>query len=141
MNDEKKDFLPYLAIKKELYQCFLVSRGDYYREKVKHNDWPPNPEIFYKEEWECWEEFLGLNRKVFFTPYRLLAPQVRQLGIKSIPQYVAECKKNSNWPFNPENAFAVEWEGWYKFFGIESEEHSDAEKKEEIFTSTKSASS
>lgn len=135
MNEEKKVFLPYLAIKKELYQCFLTSKGDYFREKVKHRDWPDEPDKYYADEWEGWREFMGFEKTVYFTSYPTLQERVRQAGIKSIQHYVLECKKNSNWPFNPENTYPKEWKGWYEFFGIKPEEGIESREDSNLFSS------
>ncbi len=122
MSDEKgkKEILFYLELKKELLQCALGSAGDYFRELIKHPDWPEDPENYYADEWEDWNTFLGFlknsnSRNLYFSSFENLKKGVIASGITSIPDYIKACKKNTSWPFNPENVYH-EWISWKDFF-------------------------
>lgn len=78
---------------------------------------PSNPDVFYKEEWKGYKEFLGKEEIPFmsFSEYKAL---IKPLEIKTEMNFRSWAKSTArpmNAPSNPDKFYKDEWKGWPDF--------------------------
>ena len=84
---------------------------------------PFEPNKYYKDEWEGWEEFAGIVIAKVGSDWRTYAKTkelAQEKGIKSKTQWRKWCKTDDrplDIPFQPEDIYKDEWEGWGVFLG------------------------
>lgn len=101
-------------IQLEFLRCKLKDEKDYYAELPKHPDWPNNPEIYYAEKWPGWKIFLLSSHKYRLLDLSELVIEAKKQDVKNMTDYLALCKDEARWPFNPEKVY-VDWPGEKKF--------------------------
>ena len=117
---EKKEFLPFDQLQKEVRLFNIKSSIHYNKEYKNHNGWPNGPAKMYKDQWFGWEDFLGKEKKDLLT-FEQLQKEVRETGIKS-HNYFKEYKNHQGWPSNPPKIYKDQWTSWEEFLGREKKE-------------------
>jgi hypothetical protein len=86
---------------------------------------PTRPDMFYKNEWESWQDFLVLGKELAendFIPtktsYKDLKATLRRLGISQKDDYIkalSDGRLSENTTKTPDVTYGDEWEGWQAF--------------------------
>ena len=119
-NKEKKGmFLSYIELKEEVRRAGIKTMREYQKEQKKHDNWPSNPNIKFKEDWINWNDLFG--KKFLF--YKELQEEVRVLGIKTSVEYIKEQKIHDDWPSSPDNKYKEEWINWSDFLEKDENDH------------------
>lgn len=106
-----------------------VRNSTHFEELKKQNripsEIPTRPDMFYKNEWESWQDFLSLGKELVTSDfvsnpisYKELKAALRRLGITQRENYfqaITEGRLPSFTPENPELVYGGEWEGWQAF--------------------------
>lgn len=86
---------------------------------------PARPDMFYKNEWESWQDFLLLGKELAeenFIPaqmsYKDLKATLRRLGITQKAEYlksISDGRLPEKTTEEPDVTYHDEWEGWQAF--------------------------
>ena len=90
-----------------------------YRNNRKNN-WPSNPNITYKDNWNGWDDFLGTGRKKPQRCAKTLShddckAEVQKYEFKNRNEY--KNNRKDNWPSDPNKTYKDNWNGWDDFLG------------------------
>ncbi|MCG8905607.1 VPA1269 family protein [Pseudomonas sp. DP-17] len=95
----------------------LQSNVEYKSEcRILDSRLPASPERFYFDDWKGWRDYLGGNRRGFYTLEEAIGA-VARLGIRGISQYKVRYREDERLPSNPHTVYAAEWKGYPHFFG------------------------
>lgn len=59
----EKEVLNFENLKEEVFVAKVIGRREYRQEYKNHLGWPAVPEVYFKDLWRGWDDFLGKNRK------------------------------------------------------------------------------
>ena len=82
-------------------------------------DFPSNPDLFYREQWQGYRDFLGIKTPVFmkFDEYRSYIQSFTLKNESEFRGWAASEARPENAPSNPDKYFKGEWAGWKDFLG------------------------
>ncbi len=63
IEQDKKIILNFSDLKEEVFTAKVIGRREYRKEYKNHAGWPAVPEVYFKDVWRGWDDFLGKNRK------------------------------------------------------------------------------
>lgn len=124
-------YLPYNQAK-AFVQTFGFTSVKQYNDWLKkagpeHPEIPVRPTVTYREKWNGWAEFIGVNFKEGhytdhgFCSYVEAKQFVQVLRLKSREEWKQWCRSNRDTrldiPRLPQKAYKEYWEGWEKFLG------------------------
>ncbi len=128
-NPQKREFLTFEELQVEVKNLYTGENNveDWYtRERIKHPNWPSNPNVRYGDEgWAGWPDLVGRENflKKKFLPFDKFKKEVRVLysGQRDIKGwYKKERKKHANWPANPRSTYKNQgWVGFLELVGRE----------------------
>jgi superfamily II DNA or RNA helicase len=100
-----------------------------WKQLKRPSNFPCNPHVFYKVEWNGWGDFLGTEnvpREGFMT-FEQARAYVRPLGIKAHREWIEWKKLNrpKTLPSNPHLFYKAQWSGWGDFLGTGNVSHKD----------------
>jgi superfamily II DNA or RNA helicase len=81
----------------------LKSKREYEDSKLKHLNFISDPDLYFKEHWTCWYEFLGIDISLFPQTKAEWKEEVKKLGICSREDY--EKLHIHNLPLYPEQMY------------------------------------
>jgi len=113
-----RKFLSFEESKTEARKYSILSSTEWKNHCRKHNDTdlPLCPNAVYKEDWNGWEDFLGI-RIVSFLEAREIARSLNLNQKRDWAKFVRS-HKGLKLPSNPNIYYKdVGWEGWYDFLG------------------------
>jgi len=118
LGKEKKEFLPFNELVKEVRLLGIKTKDEYQKEFKKRSNWPSVPQHMYKgQSWVGWSEFLG---KEIISPFNEVKKEVKELKIESSTQYAKIVNDHPGWPSSPNHSYKGQgWVGWYDFLGKE----------------------
>ncbi|MCE2571785.1 hypothetical protein [Motilimonas eburnea] len=86
------------------------------RENRRPNHIPSNPNLYYRDEWEGWKEFL-CDKPSQYLPLNEAVEIVKQFDLATATDWLNFCrqgKRPSNIPYKPA-VFYPDWKGWNYF--------------------------
>ena len=125
-NVRKKDFMSYDEAKLYVQKRGIKSRRkfiEWSQSGERPGNFPYEPPIVYKEEWEGWGVFLGTGnvQKKDFMSYEEAKSLVQELGLKSSLEFKEwGGQRPWNFPSDPPKVYKEEWKSWKAFFGLEN---------------------
>lgn len=94
-----------------------------WRKETKPSFVPHQPDVFYKDEWQGWADFLGTNNKQAtnndWWPYEQAKQYVHKLGLRTVEDWFAwrgQMPSNVMIPKLPDRSYK-EWVSWPDFLG------------------------
>jgi len=92
----------------------ITNTVDYKKRYQEFADFPAHPERVYADEWVSYYDFFDIPN---FIPYQDLKSIIHSLNLKNANEYkrFLRDQKDPTLPFDPQTAYATEWENWYKF--------------------------
>lgn len=89
-----------------------------YAERYKEDPrLPANPKACYREEWESFQIFLGIEKNPVYEKLEDAAKAAQSLGITSSTEYKRRRKDDPLLPAVPFQTYNSEWRSWYHFLG------------------------
>jgi superfamily II DNA or RNA helicase len=85
------------------------------------DNFPKNPDVYYKDEWIDWYDLFGKKRPPEYVTLNELKEQISKTNIDSSTKYFKFAKSEgfpSNFPRNPHIHYKDEWVDWYDFLGV-----------------------
>ena len=111
----KKKFPTFLSAREIVKEADITKKIEYlamYRELGL----PSEPDIYYKSEWQSWPDFLG-TRRAFPETLLEASRKAREAGITTRREYYARSEELGFVPYNPNEYYKDEWQGWPDFLG------------------------
>ena len=100
-----------------------------YLSSYKELGLPSEPNVYYKDNWTDWYDFLG---KEGFPEYKEAKRLVKESAVKTQEQYLSSCKE-LGLPANPNVYYNDKgWTNWYDFLGKEKADYPEYEKAKKV---------
>lgn len=124
---KSKDYFTYVEARFAVQALGIKDCRDYSARFRENPKLPASPASFYaKTGWTDWFEFLGRERRSFYTTYAEAQAAVHALGINSIYEYRESRHKDSKLPADPlQHYVELGWKDWYDFLGTEKHQFYD----------------
>jgi superfamily II DNA or RNA helicase len=126
----KNNFLTYKDCKIYAKSLKLRTVKEWLNLKDRPENVPQKPQYFYKNEWEGWSTFLGVEivsskeKTKFYCTYLQAKKYAKSLKLKNVKEWIV-FTKNKNFPAKipkkPNRWFKNEWETWGIFLGTGTE--------------------
>jgi hypothetical protein len=79
---------------------------------------PSHPQVFYKEDWQDWEHYLGKPPKIARYPtYTQAQYAVQKLKILSTHDYNKRFREDPRLPYHPKIFYKEDWQDWEHYLG------------------------
>jgi len=113
----KRVFYPsYHLARRSVREIRFLNEADYRRRYIIDPFLPPNPDIFYKSEWNGWDEFLKFEKEFpLFYSFRQASLKTFRLGIENCIEYWNRSEEDPFLPFVPHVIYREHWVSWYHF--------------------------
>ena len=123
--NHKTLFLPFIDLKILVQKSKIKTIKEYRENRTEHM--PYSPDVYYKNEWKSWKDFLGYkkikdikkSRKKTLVNYNDAKSIIKNFNFTKKKEYVEWYSKNKDklLPSNPIKYYKKEWNGWIDFFG------------------------
>ena len=125
MESQRKKFPPFEEAVKRVQNNGInditITDKDIYQRVYKGLGLPTFPEKVYKEAWQGWDHFLGMeSQNKDFPPFEEAVEIVQDSGIMTKSRYQKEYK-GLGLPSLPYRVYKEAWQGWDHFLGMESQ--------------------
>jgi superfamily II DNA or RNA helicase len=108
----------YSLIKQLNKEMKLTSKNDYEAAKETHLNYISDPKMYFREQWTCWYDFLGVDTSLFPQTKAEWIRLCKDVGITSWKLY--KIKNIQSFPEYP-NEMYEDYTNWDKEFGVEDE--------------------
>ncbi|WP_052184001.1 gamma-mobile-trio integrase GmtZ [Shewanella sp. ZOR0012] len=101
-------------------QALGIAKWSEYKLRYKEDPLLPScPHHIYKQDWQNWPTFLGMEAKNFYATILEAMHAIQILGISTQPEYARRYREDQRLPSCPHIAYKNEWKNWLKFLGKE----------------------
>ena len=118
------NYLPFAKariISRKLGLSSVVQWNSFAKTSKRPDNIPKYPDKIYKEDWEGWKDWLGIE-SFEFLPYQEARKIVRELKLVhdgiAWKKYAKSDKRPKNIPFNPRYIYAHRWKGMANWLGV-----------------------
>lgn len=120
----KTNYMPFREAREQVRQQGFTSRNQYKRwvreERVGLGNLPINPDVVYADEWEGWENYLGIKEDMTFEEAREHIKPFNLSTSTEFSKWSSSGKRPSNFPSTPKLKYYKEgWINWKHFLGAE----------------------
>jgi hypothetical protein len=116
------EFMAFGNAKEHAQRLQLKTVNDFKMWAASHKrpcDFPSNPDLFYKEQWKGYRDFLGIQKPTFMK-FEELRSYIQAFGLKNEAEYrlwaVGKDRPDTA-PSNPDKYYSEDWSGWKDFLG------------------------
>jgi hypothetical protein len=108
----------YSLIKQLNKEMKLTSKNEYEAAKETHLNYISDPKMYFREQWTCWYDFLGVDTSLFPQTKAEWIRLCKDVGITSWELY--KIKNIATLPDNPSEVYEA-YTNWDKELGVEDE--------------------
>jgi hypothetical protein len=108
----------YIQAQHAAQELKILNSSEYNKRYPEDPRLPSKPQIFYKQDWQNWEHYLGKPPKIaFYETYTQAQHAAQKLKILSSSEYNKRYREDPRLPSNPANLYKDVWQGLPHYLG------------------------